>query len=128
MSSPSAQPTGTQFDRIAATSAALVVVALAVFLLVRSQPIADSRLFFVLRVALSFSTATLGATIPGFLNIRWSWQWSGSSRRRCACAVRADLRLHAGSCPGKTTNHDQRSRRCCRPVDDRRLNRDHQYQ
>jgi tetratricopeptide (TPR) repeat protein len=58
--------------RIAATSAALVVVGLAVFLLARNQPIADPKLFFVLRVALSFSTATLGATIPGFLNIRWS--------------------------------------------------------
>src|SRR5258708_4081111 len=63
---------GPQFDRIAATLAALVVVGLAVFLLVRNQPIADPRLFFVLRVVLSFSAATLGATIPGFLDIRWS--------------------------------------------------------
>jgi hypothetical protein len=61
-----------QFDRIAATCAALVVVGLAVFLLIRNQPIADPKLFFVLRVVLSFSTATLGATIPGFLNVGWS--------------------------------------------------------
>ena len=72
MPSAPVQPTGTQFDRIAATSAALVVVALAVFLLVRNEPIADARLFFVLRIVLSFSTSTLGATIPGLLNIRWS--------------------------------------------------------
>ena len=72
MPSAPVQPTGTQFDRIAATSAALVVVALAVFLLVRDEPIADARLFFVLRIVLSFSTSTLGATIPGLLNIRWS--------------------------------------------------------
>ena len=63
---------GLQFDRIAATCAALVVVGLAVFLLIRNQPIADPRLFFVLRVVLSFSAATLGATIPGFLNVGWS--------------------------------------------------------
>jgi hypothetical protein len=61
-----------QFDRIAATCAALVVVCLAVFLLVRNEEIADPRLFFVLRVVLSFSTAVLGATIPGFLEIGWS--------------------------------------------------------
>ena len=60
------------FDRIAATCAALVVIGLAVFLLVRNEEIADPRLFFVLRVVLSFSTATLGATIPGFLEIGWS--------------------------------------------------------
>src|SRR5512133_320651 len=61
-----------QFDRIAATCAALVVVGLAAFLLVRNQEIADPRLFFVLRVVVSFATATLGATIPGFLEIGWS--------------------------------------------------------
>lgn len=63
---------GPPFDRIAATCAALVVVGLAVFLLVRNEAIADPRLFFVLRVVLSFSTAILGATIPGFLEIGWS--------------------------------------------------------
>ena len=72
MPSDAARPTGLQFDRLAATLAALVVVGLAVFLLVRNQPIADPKLFFVLRVVLSFSAATLGATIPGFLDIRWS--------------------------------------------------------
>jgi hypothetical protein len=60
------------FDRIAATLAALVIVALAVFLLIRNQPIADPKLFFVLRVVLSFGAATLGASIPGFLNVGWS--------------------------------------------------------
>ena len=72
MPSIAARPPGLQFDRLAATLAALVVIGLAVFLLVRNQPIADPRLFFVLRVVLSFSAATLGATIPGFLDIRWS--------------------------------------------------------
>jgi hypothetical protein len=72
MPSAAARPPGFQFDRAAATLAALVVVGLAVFLLVRNQPIADPKLFFVLRVVISFSAATLGATIPGFLDIRWS--------------------------------------------------------
>jgi hypothetical protein len=66
------QSTLLPFDRIAATVAALVIVGLAVFLLIRNQPIADPRLFFVLRVVVSFSAAVLGATIPGFLDLRWS--------------------------------------------------------
>lgn len=65
-------PKALEFDRVAAVLAALVVVALAVFLLVRNEPIRDPKLFFVLRVVISFSAATLGATIPGFLDVRWS--------------------------------------------------------
>jgi hypothetical protein len=64
------QPTNS-FDRIAAIFAALVIVGLAVFLLIRNQPIADPRLFLVLRVIISFSAAVLGATIPGFLELGW---------------------------------------------------------
>jgi hypothetical protein len=64
-------PPSPPFDRIAATCAALVIVGLAVFLLIRNQPIADPRLFLVLRVVVSFSAATLGATIPGFLELGW---------------------------------------------------------
>jgi hypothetical protein len=59
-------------DRIAATVTGLVIVGLAVFLLIRNEPIADPRLFFILRVVLSFSAAALGASIPGFLNVGWS--------------------------------------------------------
>jgi hypothetical protein len=58
-----------QFDRVVGVLAAIVVVGLAVFLLVRNQPIADPKLFFVLRVVMSLSAATLGSTIPGFLNV-----------------------------------------------------------
>jgi tetratricopeptide (TPR) repeat protein len=60
------------FDRIAAILTALVIVGLMVFLLVRNEPIADPRLFFGLRIVLSLSAAILGASIPGFLNVRWS--------------------------------------------------------
>jgi hypothetical protein len=74
------------FDRIAATVAALVIVGLAVFLLIRNQPIADPKLFFVLRVVLSLSAATLGASIPGFLNLRWSggaWSYAPAAHSPC---------------------------------------------
>jgi hypothetical protein len=67
-------PPSLPFDRIAATCAALVIVGLAVFLLIRNQPISDARLFLVLRVVVSFSAATLGATIPGFLELGWRGQ------------------------------------------------------
>jgi len=59
-------------DRIVATIAALLIVGLMTFLLVRNEPIADPRLFFGLRLLLSFGAATLGASIPGFLNVGWS--------------------------------------------------------
>ena len=72
MPSNAMPPSGARFIHVAATSGALAVLAVAVFLLVRNQPVADPRLFFVLRVLLSFSAAALGAKIPGFLNIRWS--------------------------------------------------------
>jgi hypothetical protein len=72
MSSNTTPSPSLQLDRIAATLAALVVIGLAVFLLVRNQPIADPKLFFVLRVVVSFAAAALGATIPGFLDVRWS--------------------------------------------------------
>src|SRR5580700_7165676 len=61
-----------QFDRIAAVCAALVIVGLVVFLLIRNEEIADARLFFALRLVLSFGAAVLGATIPGFVSVGWS--------------------------------------------------------
>ena len=60
------------FDRVASIAAGLTVLGLAGFLLIRNQPIASPQLFFTLRVILSFGVATLGATIPGFLNVKWS--------------------------------------------------------
>ncbi len=63
---------GLLFERIAATCAALVIVGLVIFLLIRNQPIADPRLFLALRVVLSLGAAVLGATIPGFLEVGWS--------------------------------------------------------
>jgi len=72
MAKTAATQTSMQFDRIAATCAALAIVALVAFLLVRNEAIADPRLFFALRLILSFGTAVLGATIPGFLSVGWS--------------------------------------------------------
>src|SRR5260370_5431715 len=72
MAKKAASQANAQFDRIAAVCAALVIVGLVMFLLIRNEEIADPRLFFALRLVLSFGTAVLGATIPGFLAIGWS--------------------------------------------------------
>jgi hypothetical protein len=72
MAKAAASQANTRFDRIAAVCAALVIVGLVVFLLIRNEEIADPRLFFALRVVLSFGAAVLGATIPGFLAVGWS--------------------------------------------------------
>src|SRR5262249_53362332 len=72
MARKAANQANAQFDRIAAVCAGLVIVGLVVFLLIRNEEIADPRLFFALRLVLSFGAAVLGATIPGFLAVGWS--------------------------------------------------------
>ena len=64
--------TASPFERMAATCAALVVIALVAFLLIRNQPIADPRLFLALRIILSLGVAVFGATVLGFLEVGWS--------------------------------------------------------
>jgi len=71
----SAAPNGqnpTPIDRIVATIAAAGIFVLVGYLLIRNEPISDPGLLYALRLLLSFSAAALGATIPGFLNIRWT--------------------------------------------------------
>jgi hypothetical protein len=72
MAKTAARQTTIQFDRMAAMFAALAIAGLVVFLLIRNEAIADPGLFFALRLVLSFGTAVLGATIPGFLSVGWS--------------------------------------------------------
>ena len=43
-----------------------------VFLIFRNQPFADPNLVVIARMILSLAIASLGALIPGFLNIGWS--------------------------------------------------------
>src|SRR5215471_10666994 len=69
MARKAANQANAQFDRIAAVCAGLVIVGLVVFLRIRNEEIADPRLFFALRLVLSFGAAVLGATIPGFLSV-----------------------------------------------------------
>jgi hypothetical protein len=59
-------------DRVTAALSGLVMFALVAYLLVRNQPMASPQLFFALRVVLSLLSGILGATIPGFLNLKWS--------------------------------------------------------
>ena len=56
--------------------AAFVVFGTSMFLIIRNEPFADQNLVVIARTMLSFSVATLGATVPGFLRI--SWQGKGA--------------------------------------------------
>jgi hypothetical protein len=56
----------------AASQASELLYSAVVILLIRNEEVADPRLFFALRLVLSFGTAVLGATIPGFLAVGWS--------------------------------------------------------
>jgi hypothetical protein len=67
------------WEKIVASVAALCVIGLAIFVVVRNERFADANIVVVLRIALSFSVATLGATVPGFLHV--SWHWKGTAIR-----------------------------------------------
>lgn len=61
----------TSFERKTAIVSAVGVVILIAFLLVRNEPFADANLVVLARIILSTGVATIGATVPGFLQIGW---------------------------------------------------------
>lgn len=60
----------TSFSQKAAISAGFLILATMLFMLVRNQPVTDPALFLALRLLLSLCAAILGATLPGFLDIK----------------------------------------------------------
>lgn len=60
------------WERIIAMVAALAVVALIAYLVIRNEPFRDANLVVLTRIILSVAVAIIGATIPGFLGVRWS--------------------------------------------------------
>jgi len=63
---------GAVFERRVALFTAVAIVAAVVYLVFRNEPFADPNLVVIFRTVLSLATGLLGATIPGFLNIRYS--------------------------------------------------------
>lgn len=59
-------------ERVAAVISGLTILLLVSYLLIRNQPLASPQLFFALRILVSSLAAILGATIQGFLNLKWS--------------------------------------------------------
>lgn len=51
--------------------AALTVLGVSLFLIIRNEKFADQNLFIITRIIISFSIAVLGATVPGFLQLSW---------------------------------------------------------
>jgi len=60
------------WEKIVTVSAAIIILVLFSYLLVRNQPFADPNLVVIARTFLSLCASALGATIPGFLHIGWS--------------------------------------------------------
>jgi hypothetical protein len=60
------------WERIVSATAAVTIVGLIGFLVVRNQPFSDPNLVILVRILLAFATAVLGATIPGALHVNWS--------------------------------------------------------
>jgi hypothetical protein len=59
------------WERITAVITAIGIVATVLFLVIRNKPFNDPNLVVLLRIILSLATAILGATIPGFFNLKW---------------------------------------------------------
>jgi hypothetical protein len=55
--------------------AAVAVISLIGFVVIRNEKFADPNLVVLMRIVLGLSVAIFGATVPGFLNV--SWQGSG---------------------------------------------------
>jgi outer membrane protein OmpA-like peptidoglycan-associated protein len=60
------------WEQIVAAAAAVTIVGLVGFLVVRNQPFSDQNLVVFVRILLAFATSLLGATIPGTLHVKWS--------------------------------------------------------
>jgi hypothetical protein len=63
--------TPTTWERGLSAGAAITVVCLVSYLVIRNQPFSDPNLVVFVRILLSFATALLGATIPGTMNVTW---------------------------------------------------------
>jgi len=67
------------WEKIVSTSVACLVFALVAYLVIRNERIADPQVASMLRIFISLAVSSLGATIPGFLQVDWSLK--GSSIR-----------------------------------------------
>jgi hypothetical protein len=61
-----------KFERRLSLSAGLIVIAFVLFLVARNEPFADPNLVVEMRIVLSLAISTAGATLPGFLNVRYT--------------------------------------------------------
>jgi len=91
-------------ERVIAVLAGATGLGLALFILVRNQPIADPSLAQALRLILSFSTAVLGATCPGFLNISWSTKGKIIRAGGAFALFLVTYTVAPGPSPGQTTD------------------------
>ncbi len=74
------------WEKIVASSVAVLIFALVGWLVIRNQPFTDPNLVVLLRNVVSVATGILGATIPGFL--RLDWKGKGLAMRATgACAL-----------------------------------------
>lgn len=105
MSDASSAAGNLSFDHVAAVGAALFIVLIVAYLVVRGSEIKDARIFFALRVLLALAAAVLGATIPGFLEIGLSTGTNMTIRAGGALAVFVLIYVVTPSDPGAATTN-----------------------
>ena len=74
------------WEKVVAAVVAVVIVGVVLFLVIRNQK-PDKDLFALIRIVLSLAIAALGATIPGFLNVKIEKSQSLSLRAGGALAL-----------------------------------------
>ena len=68
-SKPNSDYSASLWEKIVAFACACLVLLLVLFVVLRNEAFSDPNQVILLRIVLSFSVATLGAVIPGFLHV-----------------------------------------------------------
>jgi|GEM_PF-3537419 len=75
------------WEKIVSYLMAVLIISVVLFLLIRNQPINEPNLVIALRLLLSLMVATLGAAVPGMLNVDWKSSKGLSIRATGALAL-----------------------------------------
>src|SRR6266498_3522180 len=60
------------WERITSVVTALIILGVIIYLVIRNQPFRDPNLVVLARMILALAVAICGATIPGFVNMKWN--------------------------------------------------------
>src|SRR5687768_11944738 len=60
------------WEKVTVTAVSIAIFVLLGYLIVRNEPFRSPNLVVAMRILIAVAAATLGGTIPGFLNVGWN--------------------------------------------------------